>query len=45
MPYIWTYKDKQKMIHIHKFEWTDHLKMMAIKQVAYFRYQYYKKFR
>jgi len=37
---LFIYKDKQKMIHIHKFEWTDHLKMMAIKQVAYFRYQY-----
>jgi hypothetical protein len=37
---LFIYKDKKEVIHIYKFEWDNHKKMLDIKCSGYFRYIY-----
>lgn len=35
---LFIYKDKKKIIHIHKFKWNDPRKMLDITQIGYYKY-------
>ena len=35
---LFIYKDKQKIIHIHKFEWGDYKKMLDLNNTGYYQY-------
>lgn len=35
---LFIYKDKQNLIHIHKFEWNNYMKMLDIVNTGYYQY-------
>lgn len=37
---LFIYKDKQNIIHIHKYEWMNYKKMLDIKNIGYYQYYY-----
>lgn len=38
---LFIYRDKKHIIHIHKFRWNDHEKMLDIENIGYYQYSQY----